>query len=81
MNHNEQLMTAISQCRTAARTHGHTLGVWHPLDDERLHVALCGVCGAMVWATRSRGERRWRIGGSMLKQDCPEDDLGSASEV
>jgi hypothetical protein len=70
-------MTAVSECEAAARDHGHTLGLWHPVD-ERLHASLCEVCGSVGRVMRPSGEKRWLIGGSALKQGCLEDDRGSA---
>ena len=78
MTHYLPFMTAVSECEATARDHGHAPGVWNPVD-ERLHAFLCEMCGAMGWVTRSAGEKRWRIGGSALKEDCwQEDDRGSA---
>jgi hypothetical protein len=69
MNHNQQFMSALSECEAAARQHGHPLGVWHAVD-ERLHASLCKVCSRMAWLTRLSKEQRWRIGGSALGQEC-----------
>ena len=74
MNDSVQLTSAIARCEAAARNHGHTLGiVWYPVD-ERLHASLCEVCGQMGWVTRPGGEKQWRIGGSVIEQDCLGDD-------
>jgi hypothetical protein len=74
MNHNQQSMSALSECEAAARQHGHALGLWHAVD-ERLQASLCEVCGRMAWLTRSGKEKSWRIGGSALGQDCVREDL------
>ena len=64
----------------AARSNGHTLGVWY-LVDERLHAAMCVVCGKMVLVARPGGEERWRRGGGALHEGCfrqqEEEDQGS----
>ena len=78
MNDNQQLIAMISECEAVAKTCGHTPGDWHPVDQQRLHAFVCEVCGTMGWVTRSGGEKRWRIGGSALKQKCLENDRGSA---
>lgn len=78
MSHNEQFMTAVSECETVARARGHTPGAWYPIA-ESFHAYKCEVCGAMAWVTRPSGEKRWRIGGSALERDCLEDDQESAS--
>lgn len=81
MNDSVPYTSAIARCEAAARNHGHTLGiVWYPVD-ERLHACLCEVCGAMGWVTRPGGEKHWRIGGSVLEQDCLEDDKDRHGEL
>lgn len=75
---NEQYAATVAGCETAARSRGHALGAWYPVD-ERLHAALCEVCGAMVWVSLSGGEERWRRGGAALEQDCLEE--GERSET
>ena len=81
MSYNKQLIAMMSDCEAITKIRGHTLGVWYPVDEQRLHAFLCEVCGAMGWVTRSGGEKRWRIGGSALKQKCLEDDRESAWEA
>jgi hypothetical protein len=74
MNDSEQYTSAIARCEAAARNNGHTLGdVWYP-GVEWLHACLCEVCGEMGWVIRPGGEKHWRIGGSVLEQECLEDD-------
>ena len=63
----------------AARSNGHTLGVWY-LIDERLHAAMCLDCDKMVLVARPGGEERWRHGGTALHEGCfrqEEEDQGS----
>ncbi len=79
MNNNEQSRAImLARCESAARETGHVLYVWYPVS-EHLHASLCKICGAMVWVTRPGKERRWRIGGAALEQDCLENDLRSAA--
>ena len=78
MNANEQYTAAVTRCEAAARNHGHALGVWY-LVDERLHASICEVCGAIALVTRPGYEKHWRIGGSVLEQDCLEYDWRSVS--
>jgi hypothetical protein len=78
MNYNQQLIAMMSDCEAVAKACGHTLSVWYPVDEQRLHAFLCEVCRAMGWVTRSGAEKQWRIGGSALKQKCLEEDQGSA---
>ncbi len=78
MDDNEQHKSAVGRCEAAARSHGHALGVWYPVD-ERFRASLCEVCGAMTWITRPGYEKHWRIGGSALEQDCSEHEWRSAS--
>ena len=68
----QQFTTVVSRCEEAARSHGHTLGVWYQAS-KHLHVSLCAGCSAMVWVMRSGDEKHWRSGGPALKQDCLED--------
>jgi hypothetical protein len=68
----QQFTTAVTGCEEAARSHGHTLGAWHPVS-KRLHASLCVVCSALVWVMRSANEKRCLSGGSALRQDCLED--------
>jgi hypothetical protein len=72
MDGNEQYSAAVARCEAAAREHGHTLDVWYHVSEE-LHASVCAVCGAMVWVTRPGHEKRWRIGGVALEQECPEE--------
>jgi hypothetical protein len=65
----EQYHGAVARCEQTAGNLGHTLGgVWYPVD-ERLHASICELCGAMVWLRRDQ-EKRWRIGGKALKEEC-----------
>ena len=66
---NGQYAAAVERCETAARRHGHLLGVWQQVD-ERLHASLCKACGAMVRVARPAHEECWRAGGRALKQTC-----------
>jgi hypothetical protein len=79
MRDDEQYAAAVENCEMAARSHGHTLGMWY-LVDERLHAAMCVVCDEMVLVARSGDEERWRLGGRALHEDCfrqEEEDQGS----
>ena len=80
MSHNDPLMkAALSECELFARTRGHTLGRWQKVTEE-MYVSMCVACSKLTWVTQSRDEKRWRIGGSVLKQDClVEDDLRASS--
>jgi len=76
----EQYDSALARCEETAGNHGHSLGgVWYPVD-ERLHASMCVRCAAMVWLTRRGQQKRWRIGGTALKEECLQEDrvlLGS----
>ena len=78
----EQYQSALASCEESAGNHGHTLGgTWYPVD-EWLHASICTRCGAMVWLTRRGQEKRWRIGGMALKEECLQEDrrlLGSGA--
>ena len=79
MRDNEQYAAAVESCKMAARSHGHTLGVWYPID-ERLHAAMCVDCDKMVLVARPGDEERWRRGGMALHESCfrqEEEDWGS----
>ena len=66
----EQYHSALASCEKTAGNNGHTLGgTWYPVD-ERLRASICVRCGAMVWLTRRGKEKRWRIGGTALKEEC-----------
>ena len=66
----EQYHGALASCKETAGNLGHTLGgTWYPVD-ERLHASICVRCGAMVWIARRGQEKRWRIGGTALKEEC-----------
>jgi hypothetical protein len=70
----ERYQSALVSCEETAGNHGHTLGgVWYPVD-ERLHASMCVRCGAMVWLTRPGQEKRWRIGGTALTEECRQED-------
>ena len=69
MRDNAQYAAAVERCEMAARSNGHTLGVWYPVD-ERLHAAMCVVCGEMVLVTRPGNEERWLRGGGALHEGC-----------
>ena len=75
---NEQYKAVVARCESTARKNGHALDVWYPIS-EHLHTSMCEICGAMVWVTRSGKEKRWRIGGTALHQECLEDDSGAAA--
>ena len=72
-DNNEQYSAAIAGCEATAKDNGHTLDVWYHVSEE-LHASLCVICGAMVWVTRPGHEKRWRVGGAALEQECPEED-------
>jgi len=66
----EQYHSALASCEETAGNLGHTLGdTWYPVD-ERLRASICVRCGAMVWLTRRAQEKRWRIGGTALMEEC-----------
>ena len=79
MNDDEQYTDAVARCEAEARNHGHVLGVWH-LVDEQLHASICEVCDSMALLTRPSYEKRWRVGGTALEQDCLEEE-GRRSEL
>ncbi len=81
MSDDEQYGASLERCEAAARNNGHLLGVWHAVS-EYLHASLCEVCGAMVWVVRPDYQKRWRGGGTALKQGCllrRRTDTGSRS--
>jgi hypothetical protein len=79
MSHSDSLMmAALSECESVARTRGHTLGRWQTVSEE-MSAAMCLVCAKLTWVTLSRGEKRPRTGGSVLKQDCLVEDALRAS--
>ena len=68
----EQYDSVLARCKEAAGNRGHTLdGTWYQVD-ERLHASICVRCGAMAWVTRPGQEKRWRIGGTALEEECPQ---------
>jgi hypothetical protein len=70
MSHSDPLMrAALSECESVARTRGHTLGRWQTVSEE-MSASVCMVCARLTWVTLSRGEKRPRTGGSVLRQDC-----------
>jgi hypothetical protein len=69
MNHNDSFMVALSDCESAARSRGHTLGRWQTVTKE-MSTAMCVVCNKLVWADQLRDEQYLRVGGSILEQDC-----------
>ncbi len=73
MNDNGQYAAAVECCELAARSHGHTLGVWYPVD-ERLHASMCENCGLMVLVARTAYEERWRTGGTAFEQGCLQEE-------
>lgn len=75
MRDNGQYAAAVESCEIAARSHGHTLGVWY-LVDERLHASVCEVCGEMVLVVRPGDEERWRLGGTALQEGCFLQEAG-----
>ena len=78
MKISEQYTAMVARCEATGREFGHALDVWYPVS-EHLRASLCKVCGEMVWVTRSGKEKRWRIGGTALQQECLEDDSGAAA--
>lgn len=73
MDSNEHYGAAVARCEAVAEDHGHTLDVWY-LVSEELRASVCLICGAMVWVTRPGQEKRWRAGGAVLDQKCPEEN-------
>ena len=72
----QQYDSALASCEETAGNLGHTLGgTWYPVD-EQLRASICILCGAMVWLTRRGQEKRWRIGGTALKEECLQEDRG-----
>ena len=78
----QQYDSALASCEETAGNLGHTLGgTWYPVD-EQLSASICILCGAMVWLTRRGQEKRWRIGGTALHEECLQEDprlLGSGA--
>ena len=67
----EQYDAAVANCVATATHYGHVLGTLYLLPvDERLHAVMCEECGAIAWVTRSGNEKRWRVGGTALKDCC-----------
>ena len=79
MDANEQYRATVARCEATARDHAHTVGVWYHVSDQ-LHASVCAVCCAMVWVTRPGQEKRWRIGGAALEQDCPQEEQDCLEE-
>ena len=71
MQAREQYTSTIFRGEAAARKRGHALGAWQPVA-QRLQASMCEVCGEIAWVTRFGEERRWRMGGTALEQDCLE---------
>jgi hypothetical protein len=69
----ELYRAAVARCEATARERGHTLDMWYRVS-EGLHASVCVICGAMVWVTRPGQEKRWRIGGAALEEECLEED-------
>lgn len=69
MSANENYSAAVARCEAAARYHGHTLDVWYHVSEE-LRASMCVLCDAMVWLSRPGQEKRWRVGGAALEQEC-----------
>lgn len=78
MNHNRQLMDALSECESTARTRGHTLGRWQTVT-QGWSASMCLDCRKLVWVTQSSDEQRPRVCGSVLEKDCSEDGSRAAS--
>ena len=80
MNRNGQFPSAAAGCEAVARSHGHAQGKWLPIN-ARLYVSMCEVCNATIWLARPGYEKRWRVGGTALDQDClkgyPDSELGA----
>src|SRR5215212_7712724 len=81
----EQYDSALARCEETAGNLGHTLGgTWYPVD-KRLRASMCVLCGAMAWVTRPGQEKRWRICGTALKEECSggalRTGLGDASRA
>lgn len=69
MDANEQYSAAVARCEATARDRGHTLDVWYLISEE-LRASVCVICGAMVWLSQPGQEKRWRVGGAALEQEC-----------
>ena len=78
MTYNEPFVTAVFECESVARAHGHTLGKWQKVTEE-MYVSMCVVCSEITWVTQQLGEKRWRMGGSVLEQECLEDNFRESS--
>ena len=79
MSHSHPLMrAALSECEGVAKSRGHTLSRWQTVGEE-MSTAMCLVCAKLAWVTLSRGDKRPRTGGSVLKQDCLVEDVLRAS--
>ena len=69
----QQYDGAVARCEETAGNLGHSLGgSWYPVD-ERLRASICMLCGAMVWVSQPGQEKRWRIGGTALKEECLQE--------
>ena len=77
MNYNYALIDAILECESVTGTAGHTLGKWHKVT-ESMYISMCLVCSEITWVTQVEDEKHWRIGGTVLEQDCSEDGLRSS---
>jgi hypothetical protein len=71
VKYNESLLAAVSECKSLARTHGHTLGGWHPVT-ELMHASMCMVCSEIAWVSLSDDKKNWLIGGKAIELDCSE---------
>ena len=79
MGHNYPLMrAALAECESVAKARGHTLGRWQTVSEE-MSASICLTCAKLAWVTLSRGEKRPRTGGSVLKRDCLVEDALRAS--
>ena len=73
MNNNQSLIAAKSECESAARTRGHTLGGWHPFT-EAMYTSICMLCHEIAWISCSDDEKHWLIGGTAVELDCLEKE-------
>ena len=60
---------ATGRAVVEAHERGHDLGEWRPVH-ERMRVAICRLCGRLVWIVRPPGEEIWRVGGNAFNAGC-----------
>ena len=62
-------LEATGSAMIKAHERGHALGDWRSII-ERMRVAVCRLCGRLVWIVRLPREETWRVGGNALGGDC-----------